>query len=484
MALYRATFVCYTAKHTEEGNKMFINIDRDSNITIKKQLYDKLTCMILNNELAYGQKLPSSRELARSLQIARNTVVEVYEQLIAELYIATRKGSGTYVANKINRFTNTLLPQTKVTSKNKTDNINLIAGTPDLRHFPKKLWLQSTRRIINHKNTDIFAYGNPNGYMPLRESLTKYLKTHKGISCIPEQIIISGGTKDAIRLLAMSMKKSVHILLTESPGLNFIPEIFSATGYKIKPMNIDNSGIITSELSESRRAFIYTSAAHQFPLGGTITIQRRHELIDFAEKHNHYIIEDDCDSEYRYKGAPINSLYQICSKFVIHVGTFSKTICPSLRLGYIVLPTELLVLAEKYTELIGNPPSTIIQATVNDLLYSGDYEKHIYRMTRIYKNKNKILIENLQKEFSDKIKINGKHSGLHIAVEFQNYKLKQSDKAVFSKYNLAVKFSNDYFTTEQNTQTNRLILSFAHLSQSEIIDAVKQLKKVYRILTS
>ena len=462
---------------------MFININRNSHISIKKQLYDKLTYMILNQELRYGEKLPSSRKLASSLKIARNTVIEVYEQLIAELYITTRKGSGTFITNKRKCVFYEQPESLQKTIKENNKNISLIAGTPDLYNFPKQSWMQATRRVLNTKDTDIFGYGDPNGYLPLRQSLLKYLNTHKGIKCDPEQIIISGGTKDAIRFLALSFKNNFNSLLTESPSVQFVPEIFSSVGYKVTPIKTDKTGIVTKELNYRERSLIYTSPAHQFPLGGTLTIKRRHELIDFAVKYNHYIIEDDCDSEFRYRGAPINSLYQICSKYVIHVGTFSKTICPSLRLGYIVLPAELSFLTKKYTELIGNPPSTIIQGIANDIIRSGDYEKHIYKMTKIYKTKIKTVTENLNKEFADKIRINGDHSGLHVAVEFINHTLKNSDKEIFKKYNLEVEFSNEYSNGGTTQKNNRLILSFAHLSQSEIIKAVKQLKKVYKVLT-
>ncbi len=463
---------------------MFINIDRNSNISIKKQLYDKLTYMILNCELMYGEKLPSSRELASSLKISRNTVVEVYDQLIAEVYISTRKGSGTYVTNT--RKCHLLEEPECSTKRTKKDPniLRLIAGTPDLTHFPKQSWMQATRRAVNNKNTDIFGYGDPNGYLPLREALSKYLYTHKGICSSPEQVIISGGTKDAIRLIALSLKDEINSLLTESPSVLFVPEIFRSIGYNITPLKVDSIGIVTKELKHQERSIIYTSAAHQFPLGGTLTIKRRHELIDFAVKHNHLIIEDDCDSEFRYKGAPVNSLFQICSRYVIHIGTFSKTICPSLRLGYIVLPEILTAIPEKYTELIGNPPGTLLQATVNDLIRSGDYEKHIFKMTKIYKAKVKIVIDTLNKEFSNKIRVNGEHTGLHVVVEFINHTFKESDKAVFYKYNLEVEFSNEYSTGRAQPKSNKLIFNFAHLTQDEIILAITQLKNVYRALTN
>ncbi len=335
---------------------MFIDIDRSSSVSIKKQLYDSLTYKILNCELNFGEKLPSSRELANYLQISRNTVVEVYEQLIAELYITTRKGSGTFISNKKKcNFAKPLALHT-VYAPEKTNRLSLVAGAPDLYHFPKHAWQQATRRVLNKSGTEIYGYGDPNGYLPLRQALQKYLNTHKGIKCCPENIIITGGTKDAVRLIAMSFKGRYKNLITESPSVKFVPKIFRSLCYNISPIKVDRIGMVTTDLYTEDKSIIYTSAAHQFPFGGTLTIERRHQLIDFAVKHDHFIIEDDCDSEFRYRGAPVNSLYQICSDYVMHIGTFSKTICPSLRLGYLVLPAKFSEITDKYTETLGNPP--------------------------------------------------------------------------------------------------------------------------------
>ena len=309
--------------------------------------------------------------------------------------------------------------------------------------------------------------------------MKKYLNTHKGIHCHPEQIIICGGTKDAVRLIALSLRQDIHTLLMESPGVPFVPKIFQSLGYGITPIPVDNTGIITDKLEYRQQAILYTSAAHQFPLGGTLTIERRYELIDFAARNGHYIIEDDCDSEFRYRGAPVNSLFQLNSENILHLGTFSKTICPALRLGYIVIPEKLSQMLSRNIELLGNPPCTINQGIVNELIRNGDYEKHIYKMTKLYKAKVKTMTENLHRVFPDNILINGDCSGLHIAIRFKNYTFKAKDKAILNRHNLDTEFSNDFRLKKNNSRDNRLILSFSHLDQVEIIQAINQLQAAY-----
>ncbi len=459
---------------------MFIDIDRQSNISIKKQLYDRLTYMILNKEIAHGEKMPSSRELAKNLKIARNTVIEVYEQLAAELFITTRKGSGTFALCSKRCYLKKQLGNKPRKPVKENTGISLISCIPELYNFPKQSWIQATRKVIHTADTEILGYGDPNGYSPLRQALQKYLNTHKGIRCDEEQIIICGGTKDAVRIIALSLQNEFKSTLTESPGVQFVPEIFKTLGYKIIPLTIDDTGIITSKLKARKRAILYTSAAHQFPLGGTLTIERRYELIDFACRNGSFIIEDDCDSEFRYRGAPVNSLFQLNPEKVLHLGTFSKTICPSLRMGYIVIPKELIPIISRTTSLLGNPPSTINQGIMNKLIRNGDYEKHIYRMTKIYKAKVKTMTESLNKTFIDNIKINGDHSGLHIAVRFKDHKLKSRDLELFKKHGLNVELSNKFSLQDNNPLENRLLMSFSHLTQPEIVTAVYQLQKAYK----
>ena len=457
---------------------MYLDIDRNSVISIKKQLYNALTEKILNGELERGRKLPSSRQLSQNLNIARNTVIEIYEQLTAEAYLKTERGSGTYVAavrqSPLSRKVQ--VQKTNRSSEESSDIISLIAGTPDLDSFPQKAWQNAYRDVLLGAQSSFYGYGNPHGYQPLQRSLARYLAVHKGINCSYEQIIITGGTKDALRLLALSLQDQFQNLMTEALCINFAPHIFRALGYQIIPVPVDAEGIVTEKLQEEIPSLIYTSPSHQFPLGGTLSIDRRQALLSFARQYGHIVIEDDYDSEFRYRGAPVNALFQLDTQNVIHVGTFSKTLCPSLRLGYAVLPENLMSVVKGYRYQVGNPPATLDQVALNELIVNGAYEKHIYTMNKIYKAKMTALTEGLEEAFGKAITINGSSSGLHISVDFADLLLKPQHRFVFFDHGVVINLINDYRHDGETEPSNTLVLGFGHLKLGEIPQAVTRLK--------
>lgn len=463
---------------------MFIAIDRNSNISIKKQLYDALTFKILNKELSDGQKMPSSRQLASQLSIARNTVTEIYDQLVAEAYLVPKQGKGTFVAKvrdcKVNCQSETCTDDAPLPQNENV--ISLIAGVPDLNNFPKKAWQNAHRNIIKEKNANLYGYGNPYGHKYLRKSIAKYLKHHKGIHCTYQQIIITGGTKDALRMIALALNKDYKNVIIESPSVGFVQEIFKSCRNNIYPAKVDKQGIATNKLSMTTQSLLYVSPAHQFPYGGTLPIGRRQELVNYAKKHNHIILEDDYDSEFRYKGAPVNSLYQLCSDNVIHLGTFSKTLCPSIRLGYAVIPTQFLQDIKNYRYLSGNPPDTQNQAALSDLIETGAYEKHVYKMTKVYKAKMKLITTTLEEIYNGDISINGCAIGLHISIEFKNINFTIEDKPIFIKQGIDIDLASEYDWKSNTNKSNTLIMGFGHLSQEEIHEALIRLEKAIKVI--
>ncbi|MEX1376871.1 MAG: PLP-dependent aminotransferase family protein [Eubacteriales bacterium] len=457
---------------------MFVEINRNSNISIKKQLYDALTYKILNKELAAGHKMPSSRQLAAQLNIARNTVTEIYDQLVAESYLETFQGSGTFVA-KLGDFRLCCADKKEANEQQKDINediISLIAGKPDLSSFPTKQWLKAYRDVCDNANSDFFDYGDVSGYTPLRKSLVKYLKYHKGIYCSYHQIIITSGTKHAISLVSLVLKNNYKKIIVESPAVDFISTIFKKNDYNIVAAETDKEGLVVESLKEDVPSLIYTSPAHQFPIGGTLPICRRQKLIDFANTNGHIILEDDYDSEFRYKGAPVNSLYQLNSQKVIHLGSFSKTLSPALRLGYMVVPESLLDTFITYQKAAGNPINTIHQAVLNELITNGVYENHIYKMTKIYKAKMKMLIQCLNDAFSGNIKINGCAIGLHISVEFIDIAFNTNHTNIFRDNGIDIELTSEYNIGKPSSACNSIIIGFGHLRPEEIKLAVTRLK--------
>jgi GntR family transcriptional regulator/MocR family aminotransferase len=467
---------------------MILDINRNSTIPIKKQLYDALTYKILRGEFEHGQKLPSSRQLSEELNIARNTVVEIYEQLIAEAYLVTRKGSGTFVSETGQIKFHTAAEQKPETKreKRKPDLISLVAGTPDLSRFPQKAWQNAYRDVAYQDQAVLHGYGNAFGYRTLRETLAKYLLIHKGIHASYRQIIITSGTKDALRLLAMSLKGQYNHLITESPCIRFAVSVFKAIDYGILPVPVDQEGLVVDALpANTTPSLIYTSPSHQFPIGGTMSFARRNALIEYARSHGHLVIEDDYDSEFRYRGAPVNALFQLSNDDVIHVGTFSKTISPSLRLGYMVLPEKILEQVRSYQYMVGNPPPTLNQVVVSEMFANGSYEKHLYKMNKIYKVKMAAITKYLRAVFGDtNVTINGENSGLHISVKFDDISFSGQHQQIFSSHGIRVNLCSDYAMDGKDELCDTLVLGFGHLQLDEITKAVTGLKNAIEEIRS
>lgn len=459
---------------------MFIELDRNSRIPIKKQLYDAITTRILKGELVAGERLPSTRELADRLGIARNTVIEIYEQLAAEAYLEAHHGKGTFVSAGYDRTAvNDVIPAVeKAASAKRRDRGDLIdfeSGVPDLKAFPAKAWIRAVKDSFEAAGDARLGYGSAMGYMPLRESLSKYLARYKGIHCSPEQIVIVNGTADAMILCAMLFRKTSGELLIESAVVSFVPDIFRTFGYKLIPLEIDRYGLCTGSLPDVENGLIFCSPSHQFPLGGTLSIERRVQLTDYAKKHRHYIIEDDYDSEFIYTGAQVNSLYQLAPGNVIHVGTFSKTLAPFLRIGYMVLPQELVPKAREMQSRLYRRANIQIQMALERLLEQGIYVRHVAAMRKRYKKKIQSMINALNEEFGDIIQIYGANSGLHVAVVFPVPLFGEDSRKIFRKHKVSVDLLADY-TIDRMKTCDTLVLGFGNLDQDLIPEGIRRLK--------
>ncbi len=456
---------------------MFIELDRNSGIPVKKQLYDAITLKILQGDLKKGEKLPSSRELAEQLNIARNSVIEIYEQLTSEAYLETVGGRGTFVCEGRGGVVNNgSLPERKeLDNTNRGNCIDFGSGVPDLGTFPRKAWLRALRESLDLAGDYELGYNSVFGFRPLRFSLAQYLEKYKGIRCSPEQIVIVNGASDAIALLAVLFRKTISQVLIESAVVSFVPDIFREFGYRVVPVKVDQSGICTEKLPDTRNGLIFTSPSHQFPLGGTLSAERRLKLANYAKANGHYLIEDDYDSEFRYAGAPVNSIYQMAPENVIHLGTFSKTLAPFLRLGYMVLPAQLVPRVKELQSLLYRRVGTHAQMALNLLFEQGVYVKHVNAMCKLYKRKMLTITSALSLEFGERIQVLGASSGLHVAVVFPEPLFDSKSRAIFLRHEVDVELLSDYAAEEQET-CDTLILGFGHLSEAAIIDGIRRLK--------
>lgn len=447
---------------------MYIMFDKNSDVPIKKQIYDAISYDIISGKLPPGEKMPSTRSLSASLNVARNILVEIFEQLIAEGYLVTIKGRGTYIA-AIQKSTMEYQKTEKerYVPKIENDVIAFECGVPDLESFPRREWARYIKESMDDLLRNECGYSHVFGYMPLIIELANYLQKYKGIMCSSSQVFISAGTSDAIGFLALLFRNRCDTFLCEHAAVSFIPDIFKQIGYKIKTIAVDFEGILPSELMDESDKLICVSPSHQFPLGGTLSIERRKQIVDWLIKYNNFLIEDDYDSEFRYRGAPVNSLYQMAPDNVIHVGTFSKTLMPSLRLGYIVFPMQILDEAKELRIMLRKGIELLNQVALYKFMETSKYTKHIMKMKKIYSKKVQYLTDKLRDKFGEDITIYGEKSGLHIAVLFHKYRFNREFTQILLQHKVDIDLLTEY-QLKSKQDTNILIFGFGNLSTKEM----------------
>ncbi len=464
---------------------IWIELDRTSEKPIFQQIYVKIKEQILRGELLERDRLPSSRDLATILDVSRSVVLEAYDQLMAEGYIKSKQGAGTFVESGISLEgfpTNEERPisekSTDSISKVKTNNfIDFRSGVPCLKKFPRKKWASIGKDVFETIEDSLFGYSSPEGSEELRVVLSSYLYRTRGISCHPSQIIITSGATQAFTLLAKLLVKTNSEVLIEDPVTKEIPEIFIERGANITPIPVDEFGMQTEWLTTKKKEnIIFVTPSHQFPLGGILPIQRRIQLINFAKETNSYILEDDYDSEFRYSGHPVSSLQGLFPERVIYIGTFSKILSPSLRIGYVILPNALVEEAKNLKRYTDYHSPTIEQVILARFIKDGHLEKHVVKMRKLYKKKRDFLIGCLKKEFGDLIEILGASTGIHLVVKF-NFKFPQKILNEIKNKGVNI-FSVEKHALIKGKHNNKLIFGYGNLTDTELAEGVKLLRNV------
>ena len=402
---------------------LFVNLRKEEKRSYAKQIYRDIRDKILIGDLRECDALPSTRELSSELSVSRNTVLAAYDMLVSEGLVRSVPGSGLYVGEGIiplqpsfsqTDFQTASLSDETITS----DTISFDSGIPALDLFPRSKWNAFTARAFREAPVSALGYDDPQGRLEFRSVLAAYLKSSRGINCSPEQIIVTTGAKQALSLIAKCLLDSESEVLLEDPSNRNVKQIFSAHTEHITPVATDREGIVPSLLPvKSHPKLLFTTPSHQFPMGGILTMSRRQELIAYARKTGCLLVEDDYDSEFRYDGTPVNSLYELAPERVVYVGTFSKILYPSLRLGYIVLPHSLVALFREWKRLSDHHSNSVSQLALMRFIESGDLERHVRRMKKVYRKRRDLLLELLEQYFPEQHMIYGESAGMHLILE-------------------------------------------------------------------
>ncbi|WP_042144301.1 PLP-dependent aminotransferase family protein [Paucisalibacillus sp. EB02] len=459
----------------------WLMIDRSLKIPLIRQIYQQLRTKILNGELSAGYRLPSTRQLAEELEVSRNVVLEAYDQLLAEGFLEGHQGAGTFVAagaylKKTEMNTPFMLENN---SPKKNDNmIDFRSGIPALNLFPRKQWGNLAKRVSIDTDHALFGYDSPEGRIELRTVLSDYLLRTRGVECHPEQLVITTGATQALTLIAKLLISANDKVIIEDPITHEIQTIFQSYGASLLPIRVDENGMDTNQIPhELKPAFIFVTPSHQFPIGGTLPIQRRIQLIEFARKVDSYIVEDDYDSEFRYEGPSISSLQGLDPNRTIYIGTFSKILSPALRLGYIILPPALIERGRtlKYFSDLHTP--SLEQLTLALFIKEGHLEKHIYHMKKIYRKRRDFLKEQLYKEFVDNVNIYGDSTGLHLVAEFNGIHFTENLLSKLHGHGIKM-YPVELHTINKGLYSNYIILGFGNLDEVNIAEGVARIKRV------
>ena len=458
-------------------------------LSLCEYLENTIRDKILSGELKADEKLPSKRELAEHLGVSVITVQNAYANLISEGYIYSIEKRGFFV---------TALPEQKSDSKKlflndkqkelKEHNskieilCDLTSNSVNYETFPFSTWNKISRKVLNSPQAELLKRQNVQGAEVLRSSIAEHLRNFRGFDIDPKQIVVGAGTEILYSYITKLLGNKT-IFAVENPGYKKISLILEMNGAKVKPVNIDENGIIISELNKSKANAVHVTPNHHFPSGIVMPVKRRIELLSWADKNeNRYIIEDDFDSEFRFQGKPVSPLFcRAAKQNVIYINTFSKTLSPSFRISYMVLPEKLI---KDFYSLLGFyscTVSTFEQYTLSAFIKEGHFSKHISRMKNYYRNiRNDLIYKIEHSPLKEKTEILEKDSGLHFLLKVNTKLNDKKLKEALLKKGSSVSILSDYYFNSDNLNSDdkkTLVINYSGLSKQQILSTVNLLSE-------
>lgn len=459
-----------------------ITIDRNSELSVAKQLYRQIRKKILTGQLPAGARLPATRNLANQLNIARNTVVEVYDQLKLEGFFISHQGSYTTVAPNACLMQLPPGPPAAARNQKKTtaDLIDFRYGIPALDLFPRKAWQKSVAQVITDIPAAYFGYHHPAGCPELRSALTNYLFATRGIIASPEQIMVTSGSTQAFYLIIRLLCTHNRKVIIADPVNYDVQRYLTMLGCDLVSVPIDGQGLQTSLLPSQKDfppSFTLVTPSQQFPTGGILSIQRRIELINFARNTNSYLVEDDYENEFTYEKNPVPALQELDPEKVIYVGSFSKVLMPALRLGYLILPRNLLDTFYRSNWSATQQPSAIDQLSLALFIHTGQLQRHVAQMNKVYRKRRNKLALALTHHFADSAEILSCPSGLHLTTRFKNVTFSSPVlKDILHHGVLIYPVEQHIIHRKDKKFSDQAILGFGNVNETEIAEGIRRLK--------
>lgn len=453
---------------TTSATELLVNLRRDDPAPLHAQLEQELRAAIRNGRLGASSVLPSSRALASQLGLSRGVVVEAYEQLVAEGYLKSHAGGATAVAD---RAVEAPVPSAR-RSDAPTIRVHFGYGRPDVTQFPRLVWLRSIKRVLNEAPSDRFGTLDHRGAPELREALARYLNRVRGTAADPEHMVITNGFAQAIRLVSLAIRaRGGRRVAVEDPGQHDFRQAATFAGLEPVPVPVDDDGIRLDQLDRVAVDAVYVTSAHHFPTGAVLSAARRAQLVDWAQRTNGLILEDDYDAEFRYDREPIGAVQGLSPQHVIYAGSASKTLAPGLRLGWLATPPELATELGASKEQLDRGSPSLEQLSFADFLEHGEFDRHLRRMRPIYRARRDALLRALRRHLPELRPI-GASAGLHIVAWLPP---DIDDEALVSRAAAAgvrVEGVSQYFA-DQATAPNGLLFGYGAPTETEIEEGVR-----------
>ncbi len=464
---------------------MTIRLQLNSEKCLYEQIYEHIRHEIWEGRLLAGERLPSTRSLAEYLQVARSTVDYAYDQLQSEGYIEAQPYRGYFVCpiEELLQLESGEkgVPEREDACRAQENAVWQYDFSPhgiDMSGFPFSVWKRITKNILNDGNSELFSRGEPQGDGDLRLTICRYLHSSRGVNCSPEQIIVGAGNDYLLMLLEKILGRHVGIAM-ENPTYMRTWRIFHSFAYPVVTVPMDESGMKVNALERSGARVAYVMPSHQFPVGTVMPIGRRTELLKWADgAPDRYLIEDDYDSEFRYRGKPVPSLQSSDEHGkVIYIGTFSKAIAPAIRVSYMVLPRKLLEVYRRDCYFYSCTVSRIDQRVLNEFIRDGYFERHLNKMRKIYRAKHDLLLQELV-PFEKSFAVSGEHAGLHLLLTARGDCGEEELLGRAAEFGVRV-YGMSQHCVEAVMGHATVLLGFGAMEESAITEGVGKLKEAW-----
>jgi GntR family transcriptional regulator / MocR family aminotransferase len=466
-------------------------VDRRAPAPLHRQIYDQWRAGILSGRFRRGERVPSSRESAAALGVARASVVTAYEQLIAEGYFEALVGSGTFVCRQLPEESlqatrpsarHAVTAATVTVSRHaqrlaamvprpavESGVIDLSNRAPDVDQFPFRVWRRLATRHLRSAATGFRRPAEPAGVPRLREGIAAYLARSRAVRCSVDQVLVVNGSQQALDLCARLLVNAGHVVAVEDPGYPGARQAFAAYGARVRGIPVRADGLVAADLPAGTRV-VFVTPSHQFPSGVSMSLTQRLALIEWSRTHDAVIVEDDYDSEYRYSGAPLPALQGLAhDAAIVYLGTFSNALFPGLRIGYVVVPTPLIDVFTRAKWAADTGTSLLDQLVLADFIREGHLDSHIRRMRRLYGRRRTALVEALDRAFGDAIEVRGDAAGMHLVARLP----RTPDVSRLAAHKVRVRTTADHYLG--SAPRGEVLFGFSAIGERALKEGVKRL---------